>query len=87
MSIERGSGKWSDDEERALEGLRRCGEGLLTPATRQPPRGHRWADRMRMAPGLVLDMTQDDPSDGRPWDFNDERKAEKAEEWIRRCNT
>eukprot|EP00974_Lingulodinium_polyedra_P020258 1958037-Lingulodinium_polyedra.AAC.1 len=30
-------------------------------------------------------MTQDDPSDGRPWGFNDERKAEKVEEWIREC--
>eukprot|EP00974_Lingulodinium_polyedra_P069114 6691583-Lingulodinium_polyedra.AAC.1 len=30
-------------------------------------------------------MTQEDPSDGEPWDINDERKAEQAEGWIREC--
>ena len=31
-----------------------------------------------MIPGMSLDLTTNDPDDGRPWDFNDPDKAAKA---------
>ena len=46
------------------------------------PRVAVWADGMRLAPGLAFDLTQKDPDDGKPWDFNDPNKASKAKRWI-----
>ena len=35
-----------------------------------------------LLPGMSLDSTEVDPEDGRPWDFNDARKREKAENIV-----
>ena len=40
------------------------------------------AQRMRMIPGLALDLTVNDPEDDKPWDFNDEEKRNKAKKLI-----
>ena len=37
---------------------------------------------MRLSPGMAFDLTQNDPEDGQPWDFNVLEKAEKAKKWI-----
>ena len=52
-----------------------------------PPRVTKELIRMRsrrMAPGLALDFTVIDPSDGKPWDFNDPVKRERARMLVRR---
>ena len=52
-----------------------------------PPRVTKEIVRMRsrrLAPGLALDFTVIDPSDGKPWDFNDPAKRERARMLVRR---
>ena len=34
-------------------------------------------------PGWCLDLTADDPDDGKPWDFNQQDKRDKAEEIVK----
>ena len=46
-----------------------------------PPRVTSWAAKMRMAPGLALDLTCKD-DDGLPWDFNNPDKVRKAKKLI-----
>ena len=41
------------------------------------------AQRMGLVPGMPLDLTTVDPDEGKPWDFNDDAKARKAE-WLSR---
>ena len=36
-----------------------------------------------LAPGIVLDLTVNDPLDGKPWDFDIEAKREKARRNVR----
>ena len=52
-----------------------------------PPRVTKEIARMRsrrLAPGLALDFTVIDPSDGEPWDFNDPVKRARARMLVRR---
>ena len=35
-----------------------------------PPRVTGLAPRLGLIPGLALDLSIDDPDDGKPWDFN-----------------
>ena len=48
-----------------------------------PPRVTAMAKRMSMIPGFALDLTQLDPDDNKPWDFNDPEKAAKAKQLIK----
>ena len=74
--------KWSDGVDRMEDELRMYGAGHHVTEIYSPPRVTVWADKMRLAPGLAFDLTQSDPEDGKPWDFNDPRKAAKARRWI-----
>ena len=50
-----------------------------------PPRVTRMASlmpSMKLLPGYAFDISQDDPNDGEPWDFNDSSKREKARRMI-----
>ena len=40
------------------------------------------ASRLGIMPGLSLDLSGNDPDDGRPWDFNDKRKRDKAMDMV-----
>ena len=42
-----------------------------------PPRVTTVAQKMRLIPGLALDLTVNDPADDKPWDFNDEDEVEE----------
>ena len=70
--------RWSDGQDRMNEELSRYGAGHHVTEIYLPPRVAVWADRMRLAPGLAFDLTQKDPNDGKPWDFNDPNKASTA---------
>ena len=74
--------KWTDGQDRMEEELTRYGASHHVTEIYSPPRVTVWADRMRLAPGLAFDLTQMDPEDGKPWDFNDPGKAAKAMKWI-----
>ena len=41
------------------------------------------AERIGLVPGMVFDISQNDPADDQPWDFNVESKARKAEKVIK----
>ena len=58
--------------------LEMYGAGSHDTEVYSPPRVTAWAERMRMVPGLALDLTCVDPDDGKPWDFNDPDKADKV---------
>ena len=48
-----------------------------------PPRVNSMVERMRLVPGLSLDLTTVDPEDNCPWDFNVQAKRDKAERLIK----
>lgn len=39
------------------------------------------ADRMRMVPGLALELTMKD-GEGSPWEFNDPKQRKRAEQVV-----
>ena len=43
-----------------------------------PKRVTDMADRMKLIPGLALDLTTCDPDDGMPWDFEIKEKRDKV---------
>ena len=43
-----------------------------------PPRITKKAEELGMKAGWALDLTCMDEDDGKPWDFNDEKKRRKA---------
>ncbi len=43
-----------------------------------PARVTKLAEDFGLKPGYALDLTEDDPDDGRPWDFSDPDKRKKA---------
>ena len=49
-----------------------------------PPRVTCMAERLGLVPGMAFDLTQVDPDDGKPWDFNDVRKRNKAYRYVAR---
>ena len=49
-----------------------------------PPRISKLAKQFGIRAGRALDLTEIDPEDGQPWDFNLERKRLKAMEVIRK---
>ena len=48
-----------------------------------PPRVTSMAARLGMIPGMSFDLTTVDPDDGKPWDFNDPGKRNKAKRYLR----
>ena len=48
-----------------------------------PPRVTDMAEQWGLVPGLAMDITTVDPTDGEPWDFNVPEKARKAEAYVR----
>ena len=74
----KGEKRWTDGQDRMEEELMRHGASHHVTEIYSPPRVTVWVDRMRLAPGLAFDLTQKDPEDGKPWDFNDPTKAAKA---------
>ena len=62
--------------------LEMYGAGSHVTEVYSPPRVTAWAEKMRMVPGLALDLTCVDPDDGQPWDFNDPAQRKKAEALI-----
>ena len=48
-----------------------------------PPRVNGLAKQLGVIPGMSLDLTVEDPDDGKPWDFNNPEKRDKAERMIR----
>ena len=69
---------WEDGVHRMDEELMKYGAGHHVSEIYSPPRVTKWAERMRLAPGMAFDLTQVDPEDGLPWDFNDGIKARKV---------
>ena len=45
-----------------------------------PERVNTVAERMKLVPGLSLDLTNCDPDDGEPWDFDKLEKRNKVRE-------
>ena len=43
-----------------------------------PPRVTRLAPRLGLNPGFAFDLSENDPEDGRPWDFTQSAKRERA---------
>ena len=41
------------------------------------------ARQFGLMPGMAFDLTQVDPDDGEPWDFNNIHKRNKANRYIR----
>ena len=77
--------KWDDDVSRMKEQLKEYGKDVEFHITEvySPPRVNAMAQECGLIPGFSLDLTTVDPDDGRPWDFNCQDKADKAEELIR----
>ena len=48
-----------------------------------PPRVTALANKFKLTPGFALDLSQDDPEDGKPWDFNNSAKRAKAIKLIK----
>ena len=43
-----------------------------------PPRITKYAGKLNLSAGFILDFTVVDPDDGQPWDFNNPAKRSKA---------
>ena len=76
--------RWNDDVKRMEEDL--CREGLDSHVSEMysPPRVTSMASKMGLIPGMALDLTTVDEDDGKPWDFNDEKKRRKAMKLVRK---
>ena len=75
--------RWDNDQREMQEQLDRYGAGHHITEIYAPPRVTKWASKMRMAPGLALDLTCNDPDDGLPWDVNNNpNKVTKARRII-----
>ena len=76
--------RW-DDGVTQMEGvLSQMGERTHVAEIYSPPRVTEMARGMGLTPGLAMDLSTVDPEDGQPWDFNNQEKAMKAEEYVRR---
>ena len=48
-----------------------------------PPRVTKVANKIGLKPGFALDLTENDPVDGLPWDFSKQEKRERALNTLR----
>merc|ERR1712026_464075 len=78
--------RWNQDEANALRELSLYGKDVTHNVTEfySPPRIAGMAERMGLTPGMSFDLTQVDPEDGKPWDFNNEATQNKARRYVRR---
>ena len=78
---------WDDDVKAMEQAI--CSEGIHSHVTEvySPPRVTSMAQKLGLIPGMALDLTTTDDDDGKPWDFNDEKKRRKAKKLVReqRC--
>lgn len=67
-----------------MEELRKYGKNVHYHVTEvySPPRVTKMAERLKMMPGMALDLTGTD-EEGNAWDFNVEEMREKAERIVR----
>ncbi len=74
--------RWNDDVENMKEALEREGVQSAIMEVFSPERVNGMAARLGVMPGLSLDMTSNDPTDGKPWDFNTKEKRDKALDMV-----
>ena len=74
--------RWNDDVNKMNEALSK--EGLTSSIIEvySPKRVNGIGELMGLAPGMSLDLTENDV-DGLPWDFNNPAKRAKAEQLVR----
>ena len=60
---------WKDDEDKMNEALRRENVDAAIIEIYSPPRVNAIANMWDLLPGWSLDLTVNDPDDGKPWDF------------------
>ena len=70
--------RWSDGVQEMISELTDRDIRSHVSEIYSPPRVTGMAPRMGLVPGMALDLTVDDPDDGKPWDFNDPEKRHKA---------
>ena len=77
--------RWDSDACKALEALKAYGSDVSHHVTEvySPPRVASMASKLGMIPGMSFDLTRVDPDDGKPWDFNDPGKRNKAKRHLR----
>ena len=63
----------------AIEGIKL---GHHVSEVYSPPRVTQQAGRCNLKAGWSFDLTQNDPSDNKPWDFNVQSKRERAKQII-----
>ena len=75
-------GKWDDDVRKMNDALAKEGfeHGIIEMYS--PKRVNAMAELMGVIPGMSLDLTGND-IDGKPWDFNNPEKRERAERMVR----
>ena len=78
LKANQGKGRWSDDVEKMEEALKLEGIASHVSEIYSPPRVTALAKGLGLIPGMALDLTVDDPDDGKPWDFNVASKRQKA---------
>jgi hypothetical protein len=69
---------WKDGVRKMHEALAQEGVGSPVMEIFSPSRVNGMAARLGIVPGMSLDLTTNDPDDGRPWDFSDPNKRKKA---------
>ena len=76
------SKSWKDGIEEMTKALDR--EGIRDPIMEvySPPRVNSMANALGIASGLSLDLTENDPEDGTPWDFTRKEKRDKAMDMV-----
>ncbi|MCP2505128.1 MAG: hypothetical protein NLN65_07530, partial [Candidatus Poseidoniaceae archaeon] len=69
---------WKDDVEKMHKALTKEGIGSPVMEIYSPVRVNGIAAKLGILPGLSLDLTTNDPDDGKPWDFSVKAKRDKA---------
>lgn len=79
------SGRWDEEVKRMEKELKRYGREVQLHITEvySPPRVTSIAGKRRLIPGFAMDLTSNNPLDGRPWDFNCQGKRDWAKQLIK----
>ena len=70
--------RWSDGVEEMEALLTKDDIHAHVSEVYSPPRVTGLCERLGLIKGCALDLTVDDPDDGKPWDFNDPAKRSKC---------
>ena len=76
--------RWDDDVNK-MNNLLKESNMTICNEIYSAPRVNEMARKMGTLPGFSLDLTCDDPDDGKPWDFNSKENAKRLSNWFVRA--